>query len=146
MKMKYYVGIDAGVKTGIGVWNPNFKCIEAIKTMPIHKAFDFIKDLSNKAELYVRVEDARQRKWFGKQSNSKQQGAGSIKRDCSIWEAFLQDLKKDGVIKDFKMVHPIKGSTKLEPELFRRATGYALTTSEHARDAIMLVYQLNNWN
>ncbi len=65
----------------------------------------------------------------------KQQGAGSVKRDCKIWEDFLTDLDIP-----FEMVAPRKGMTKYSAAAFKKLTGYEGKTSEHARDAAMLVF------
>ncbi|WP_127846185.1 hypothetical protein [Psychroflexus aestuariivivens] len=137
------VGIDPGVDTGVGLCFSN-KDKDAL-TLPIHKAFNLINHLVNTNEkVYVRVEDARKRKWFGKNSNSKQQGAGSIKRDCKIWEDFLTEVKKDHPGKfNFQMIHPVKGATKLNSKTFNQITGITKRTSNHARDAYMLVHGLN---
>lgn len=55
----------------------------------------------------MRVEDARQRKWFGARSSSKLQGAGSVKRDSAIWDDYL---KSTGVM--YRMVSPANNTTK----------------------------------
>ncbi len=134
-----YIGIDPGVKTGIGYINGENKFA---KTMAIHNAINFIVGLSNKdIEAHIRVEDARKRKWFGQRAQEKQQGAGSIKRDCKIWEDFLTQINKNSENKiTFEMLHPIKGGTKIEEKMFQKITGIASSTSEHARDAFMLIH------
>ena len=82
-------------------------------------------------------EDARHRTWFGKDKNisAKLQGAGSIKRDCSIWEDFLQDYEIP-----FRAVPPQKGCTKWTEEYFKMVTGWKGKTSSHSRDAAVLVF------
>lgn len=87
--------------------------------------------------LKIRIEDARLRRWFGKTSREVLQGAGSIKRDCKIWEEFfeLHDLP-------FEFVAPKNNKTKLDAKLFSNMTGCKLRTNEHERDAAMLVYGL----
>ncbi len=135
------IGIDPGVSTGFAIWIPQNKIFHLVKTLKIHKAMQQIIELSNNYNVYVIVEDARLRKWFGSNSNLKQQGAGSIKRDSKIWDDFLNDLKKLKAIVDYKMIHPIKGATKLNKTTFARATKYNESTSEHGRDAAMLVFQ-----
>lgn len=134
-----YIGIDPGVKTGIGFINGTQKMA---KTIAIHNAINFIIDLLNKdLEVHIRVEDARKRKWFGPRSQEKQQGAGSVKRDCSIWEDFLTEINKLSENKiTFEMLHPVKGATKLNKEMFQKITGITSVTSEHARDAYMLIH------
>lgn len=92
-------------------------------------------------KLIVRVEDPRQRTWFGtermtrEEERKKLQGVGSVKRDASIWEDFLTDL---GV--EFEMVAPKRNVTKLPQDTFKTYTGWQNRTNEHGRDAAMLVF------
>lgn len=134
-----YIGIDPGIKTGFAIICNDQK--EAL-TVTIHNAFPLIKQLLKRDDkIHVRVEDARKRKWFGVKSKDKQQGAGSIKRDSKIWEDFLTELssKKDSKL-TFEMLHPIKGGTKINKVLFKKISGITKVTSEHARDAYMLIH------
>ncbi len=143
--MKLYIGIDPGTVTGIGSWNPDYRKYEDVTSMPLHSAMDYIKEQGRLYDVYVRVEDARQRKWFGDRSHMKKQGAGAVKRDSKIWEDFLTDMKKQKVISGFSMVHPMKNATKLNAQQFQRLTGWSSRTNEHARDAAMLVYNFKCW-
>jgi hypothetical protein len=86
-------------------------------------------------ELVV-FEDARLRKWYGKADRERLQGAGSIKRDCTIWSEFLADLAGVRVL----AVPPQAGATKWSAERFAKVTGWTSRTSEHARDAAMLLW------
>ncbi|QQV90875.1 Holliday junction resolvase [Polaribacter phage Freya_1] len=132
------IGIDPGVKTGFAViCNSEKKAI----TLTIHNALQQVKTLLNQhGEIHVRVEDARKRKWFGPNSAAKKQGAGSIKRDCKIWYDFLKELSKEKHTNlTFEMIHPIKGGTKIDKELFKKMSGIKTVTSEHARDAFLLI-------
>lgn len=133
-----FIGIDPGTETGIGVIVG--KDI-TLKTVKIHEAMKFIEDLVHEDRVHIRVEDARKRKWFGMNSDSKKQGAGSVKRDCTIWEDFLTDLEKqtDGLL-TFEMIHPVKGSTKLDSKRFNMITGFTGRSNQHSRDALMLVF------
>lgn len=137
---KYYIGIDTGVNTGIAVYDSLSKALILIKTTDIISAIDIVKQYHNDYpnDVFVRVEDARKRKWYGAKANAKQQGAGSVKRDAKMWEDFL----KNGKI-PHEMTHPIKGATKLNKVQFEKITGYKGTTSEHSRDAAMLVFGLS---
>ena len=132
------IGIDPGVKTGVGIINGNQRIAEA---MPIHQAMQSIVNLVNKKkDIHIRIEDARLRKWFGQNSAAKKQGAGSVKRDCKIWEDFLTDLKKSSQQSiTFEMIHPVKGATKINAKMFRQITGIQQRTNEHGRDAYMLI-------
>lgn len=136
-----YIGIDTGVKTGYAFWNPEYKYLK-VQTSSIHKAMADVGDiLKTGTPLMVRVEDARQRKWFGRNASDKQQGAGSVKRDSNAWNRFLVDMAKTypGML-GFEMVAPKNNKTKLDPVQFAKLTGYTRRTSEHGRDAAMLVY------
>jgi hypothetical protein len=129
---KYSIGIDCGVKTGVCVYDITSNSIKEIGTYKIHRAMELVLSLKDYIEVVI-VEDARLRKWFGNNSKQKVQGAGSIKRDAVIWEDFLKDYKIN-----YKMVHPIKGGTKISEHLFNQISGYEKRTSNHARDAYFL--------
>lgn len=130
-----YIGIDPGTQTGIAVWNKDRKEFHLIGTMGIIRAMESVKEIKETYATEVRFEDARQRAWFGNAGVEQLQGAGSIKRDCSIWEEFLTEI---GV--RFKMVAPRNNRTKLNDKKFKALTKYQGRTSEHARDAAMLVF------
>jgi hypothetical protein len=63
------------------------------------------------------------------------QGAGSVKRDCNIWEEFLTEKRIP-----FEAVAPKHNVTKLRADAFRNITRWEGRTNEHERDAAMLVY------
>lgn len=134
-KYKYAIGIDPGVNTGIAAWCCVMKKFICIKTCKIHEAIKFIETF-NANEIKVIIEDAR-KATFGRNNEKdfhKAQGAGSVKRDCKIWEDFLMDL---GI--DFEMKRPRKSITKLSGESFKILTKWEGRTSSHAKDAAMLV-------
>ena len=135
-----YIGIDTGVHTGYAEWDSVNKRFNTIETIGICTAFDYVlklRDIYSTSSICVRFEDARQRKWFGNADREQLQGAGSIKRDCSIWEEFLT-----GKSIPFNAIPPQRNITKLSKESFSKITGYNGRTSEHARDAAMLVFNL----
>lgn len=146
---KIYIGIDTGTHTGVAVWNGNqFAMLE---TMPIHKAMEIVSTYVQTAklgggEVVVRVEDPRQRTWFGtermsrEQERKKLQGVGSVKRDASIWDDFLSDLCKTKANISYEMVAPKRNVTKLTSESFKAITKWQGRTNEHNRDAAMLVF------
>lgn len=138
-----YIGIDTGVHTGIAVWDSEKGKFVYLDTLKIHEALNIVRSYAyTDVPLCVRFEDARQRKWIPMSKNmtaelGRAQGAGYVKAHCQIWEDFLRD-------KDipFEMIAPRRNVTKLSAEQFERITGYKARTSEHARDAAMLVYGL----
>lgn len=137
-----YIGIDTGTHTGLAVWDGDR--LTAVETIPIHAALLRVKELAafyghNGNGVTVYFEDARLRKWYGtrtaKQDRARLQGAGSVKRDCAIWEEALSDW---GI--PFVAVAPKNNLTKMTAEYFRSLTGWTGRTSEHGRDAAMLVF------
>lgn len=136
-----YIGIDTGVNTGVAIWNKPKKKFDMVKKMMIHQAMEIVAQQAQRDHVCVYVEDARQRKWFNdagkswKERKDKLQGAGSVKRDCKIWEDFLTDK---GI--PFKLIAPKNNTTKLDADSFKAITGYKERTCEHSRDAAMMVY------
>lgn len=131
------IGIDPGTHTGVAVWDSREGKFLSLETLLIHDALDLVKRYANinNRDMQVVFEDARQRKWFGKgDTSAKLQGAGSVKRDCSIWEDFCKDYDIP-----FWAKPPVKGATKVSAEYFKMVSHYTGRTSEHSRDAAMLV-------
>jgi hypothetical protein len=126
------IGIDPGTNTGVavrycGTWH-------TIATMTIIEAIDLVRGWTLEEEtILVRFEDARLRTWFGKSGPEKWKGAGSIMRDCAIWEETLTAL---GI--PFEKVPPkeVKETTAAQ---FQKLTGWKTRTSIHAREAAWLV-------
>ena len=133
-----FIGVDTGTHTGVAVWDSDEREFLEIKTMMLHQALQFVITMCqvwNRENVMVLFEDARQRKWFGYNSDAKMQGAGSVKRDAAIWEEFCTDYEIA-----FRALPPAKGATKLKPDYFKAITGWKGKTSEHARDAAMIVF------
>lgn len=136
-----WIGIDPGEHTGLAVWDTDRNELVAVMTVPIHRAMDAVRMWRDDSEaLTVVFEDARQRKWFEREKDNaeyrgKLMGAGAAKRDARIWEEFLEDSD----IACLK-VPPRPGMTKWNADTFARVTGWKGRTSNHARDAAMLVW------
>lgn len=133
--MRYFIGIDAGTHTGVAIWDKQEKRFAKIVTTSILKAIDIVRRYNIEDEVQVRIEDARKRRWFGNSGRERLQGAGSVKRDCAIWEEFLNDEKIP-----YMLIAPKNNSTKMSADSFSRLTGYSGRTNEHNRDAAMLVF------
>ncbi len=132
-----YIGIDPGTNTGFA--KSIAGRLHEVKTYNIVQAMDAVAHSarwakSNDKRLVVYIEDARLRKWVTG-GREKLQGVGSVKRDCGIWEEFCvhHDIH-------FVLVAPKNNKTKLSAEQFKRLTGWTHRTSEHARDAVMLIW------
>ena len=136
------VGIDPGVHTGLAVWDTSSRQLLEIRCTGIVSAMDYLDDLAyNRGIGLVVFEDARQRTWIPRERDIRQvkgraMGAGSVKRDCSIWEEWCSAR---GI--QFIASRPKTGMTKLTDAYFRGITGYDRRTNEHGRDAAMLVFQ-----
>lgn len=142
LKRRYYIGIDTGVNTGIAAWDKLLKGFCFIKSVKIHTAMAMVKDLHEKYPegVFVRVEDARLRKWIPKgktevEERGRREGAGYVKRDAVIWEDYLTEL---GI--PFDLVAPKNNKTKLNSENFKKYTNWKERVNDHARDAAMLVF------
>lgn len=131
------IGIDTGTHTGVAIYETFSKTIERLETLPIHKAMALVlaTALDNPNDTHVYFEDARLRKWFGRSGREQLQGAGSVKRDCAIWEDYLTDYKIP-----FTAIPPCQNTTKLPADYFAKLTEWTARCSEHARDAAMLVF------
>lgn len=146
--MAIWIGLDPGDNTGFAVWDGTAREFLAVATMPLWRAMEEVKRWQYACllapvpvSLYVIFEDARQRKWFPQERNQseyrgKLMGAGAAKRDAKIWEEFLNAMHIP-----FSAVKPAAGQTKWDPDYWARITGWQGRTSEHSRDAALLVFQ-----
>jgi hypothetical protein len=137
MKYDSIIGIDPGVNTGIAIWNFKKKEFENMFSASILKAMQKIEIYSVFGDNLFMIENPNLRKWYGSNSNSKLQGAGSIKRDYSIWMEWfkMNDLT-------FKELDPKNIRTKVNSDSFKKLTGWNERTNEHSRDAAMMVFGL----
>ena len=132
------IGIDPGVNTGLAVWDGH-RFTEVV-TASIVGAMKIVRDYADAHPVTLVVEDARKRKWIPREKSLSQfkgraMGAGSVKRDCAIWEEFADYY---GI--PIEMPAPRPGLTKWDAAYWAKVTGYKGRTSEHARDAAMLVF------
>ena len=140
-----YIGIDPGKDTGVAIYDPDIKQLVSVETLKIHRA---LKEVAELYELHrlpgrgivVVFEDARKRTWLPRESSlsewkGRTMGAGSVRRDATIWEDFLKDY---GIA--FLNPGPSKGMTKWNEDYFKKVTGYTGRTSNHGRDAAALVF------
>lgn len=133
-----YIGIDPGKKTGFAVWDHDAKYLAEVDTMSITQAMEKVRmmaDILGRENIRLYIEDARQRKWYGRTGRKRLKGAGSICQDSTIWDDFCRDL---GV--EYVMVAPRCNTTKLNDRQFRAITGWQKRASVHARDAACLVF------
>ncbi len=136
-----HVGIDPGVHTGIAAWNAKTKEFSVVETTHIFIAMDILKALIYEhgvSNVHVHCENPNTWRHFSGTSASKiaskAQGAGSVKRDFSIWKAYCEHI---GV--EFTPVSLTAALKKIDALRFQKYTGIRKRTSEHARDAAMIV-------
>lgn len=129
------IGIDPGTKTGIAIADTTEKRLIDVKAVQIHRALCILREYHDKGSLkVVYIEDSRNVSRV-KNSAAMAQGAGSIKRDCSILEDFCVDY---GI--PFTFIRPSKKSMlKMSKEWLKQQTGWDKVTSQHARDAVGLI-------
>lgn len=138
------IGIDPGAHTGFALWDAAHLQLRRVESMSIAEAQQEIREAWwNQTLDLVIVEDARKRTFFrrmdilqAKYGAAVREGAGSAKREASIWEEFLKIL---GV--PYVMLSPRR--TKTKAPRFQLQTGWKGRTNEHARDAAMLVFGQN---
>jgi hypothetical protein len=127
------VGIDPGTSTGIAIKDGD--TFKSVQTMTIIEAIEIVKNLHRgyDGNIFLRIEDARLRTFFGKSGPERWKGAGSIIRDCRIWEA---EMKRHNI--PVQWVHPreVKETTA---EQFKALTGWEGRTSIHAREAAWMI-------
>ena len=145
--MGIYIGIDPGENTGFAVWDSASRDFLEVATLPLWKALEEVKRWKYACLLapqpiafQVVFEDARQRTWFKPEMSrseyrGKLMGAGAAKRDSKIWEEFLQAQGISYIARG-----PHAGGTKWNKEYWYNITGWKGRTSEHARDAALLVF------
>lgn len=137
------IGIDTGVHTGLCIYDSEERSIKQICCVGIVKALDIVGGYAERhASIKVYFEDARQRKWIPREQSfsevkGRAMGAGSVKRDCQIWEEFLTDRRIP-----FEKVAPRCNITKLSAEQFCKLSGWTGRTNEHSRDAAGLILGL----
>lgn len=159
-RQKIVIGIDPGTKTGFAVKNlttGEWLDVDTIKRWEIPVK---VLEYAEKYEVYVVFEDATQRTWYGKderqfygkfRTNSMtkkdmsrykgiKMGAGSVMGSSTMIREFLDDCRIPYVAQK-----PKSGATKVDKKFVARL-GWEGRSSEHSRDAIMLIQGYNNRN
>ena len=131
-RRQYAIGVDPGTHTGLSFYDLRTKKLQSVETDGIISAMETALNYSDTAVLVV--EDARTRGG----SKETMLGAGSIRRDCSIWQEFA-DYYNMPIFWKATPRGKVR-TTKLTAEQFKALTGWGARTSNHARDAAMLVY------
>lgn len=141
--VRVIIGIDPGVNTGFAV-SESGKLLR-VECMTAVEAEDCVMQcviLCGEANVFVHVEDARLRAWFGgmdakqkKYGACVREGVGSVKRDCHRWQEFLSYHDIPHVL-----IAPKNNKTKMNADQFKAITKWQGRTNGHGRDAAMLVF------
>lgn len=131
----FIIGIDPGTDTGLCIKDFDTGKIITILTLKIHDALELVKLYTKKYRVFVRVEDARRVRYYT--DPVKKQGAGSVKRDCAIWEHALQNMNVR-----YQFAKPSQ-QKKWDQGDLEYYTGYTKRTSYHGRDACRLIVNIN---
>lgn len=142
-RTQFYVGIDIGTNTGYAVYDSHLKKFISIQTLKIHEAMEQVLLLAkeNENRIMVRFENVKSWRPFGKNrepASARIQGAGSIKRDQSIWEDYLTEHHIP-----YELVGLTQCRKKTTAAEFKQITGWdskVSPTTEHSRDSAMMVY------
>lgn len=150
----YVLALDPGTSTGLalagreplldgrGPWR-----WLALRTLPLHRAIPLVLqalEALGPERMLVLVEDARLVKHGTREE--RKQGAGSVKRDCAIWDAALADAAVELALGPRLCVQFVKPGgrwslRKVEPCKLALVTGCTLAGSVHARDAAAVAWE-----
>lgn len=140
-----HIGLDPGQSTGVAIWDSSKKEFLTIRTCDFWDAISVLMDAKDRhIDLMVTLEnpDANKPVFRGKfaahvDNNRKMdkiaQNIGSNKRDGQLLAEFCANAEIPVVL-----VTPTKG--KYTRETFEKLTKYTKPTSQHGRDAAMLVW------
>jgi hypothetical protein len=142
------VGIDPGTHTGITIYNCDTKEYIHCETLKIHQAIFKLQSIIDMSlipkGMLIIVEDSRNISGPAE----KKLGAGSIRRDCSIWEDYLTELvKKTSKDINFLFIRPTNNKyLKMDADLWVKYAKYTWTKmpSEHARDSATYLFKYIN--
>lgn len=143
-----YIGIDGGKQTGVAIWGGEPKQL-LVRTVTFWGCVDLVRAVLDFKEipnlglkvvgLTIVIEDVTKNKPTFRRRGQREgvidrmaQNVGSVKRET---ELLIERFEQWGLT--VKRVPPSK---KLSAATFKRWTGYTGRTSQHARDAAMLVW------
>ena len=147
-KFNVVIAIDPGTNTGLSIYDCDNKEWIMCSTLQIHKALFIINNIITEKNpninILIIVEDSR--KISG--GREKLLGAGSIRRDCSIWEDYLNEKAKlYNMTVLFTFISP-KGNKylKMDKEVWKQIAkwGESKMPSEHARDSATYLFSYIN--
>jgi hypothetical protein len=130
-----YVGIDPGTETGWAIWDRDQKRLTDMRTMTCVEAMVQVAMMHRAGSLGLVVFEDSNLHGRRDKSPGAAMGAGSIRRECAIWREWLEIHQIP-----YRAVSARQKGAKLSAEQFVKLTGKAGRTSQHARDAAMMVW------
>lgn len=134
------IGIDPGTVTGLAAWDTDQRKLLKVESHAILAAMRWVAAWNPGLVVF---EDARRRGRFDRMDEQQQkygaavrEGAGSVKRDCAIWQEFLEERNIPYQARAPRL-------TKKDRDRFLELTGWAARTNQHGRDAGLVVAGLN---
>ena len=155
MGTRFYIGIDPGRKTGFAVWDSSDKKLCVVKTFSFWQVADELEEISSTFLIHapepcaldvlptVVIEDPSKNKptFFRKGMTQREMQKISQNVGANKEHGLLMIDRAESLGFEVIRVRPYsKTQTKLKADTFKKITGYQGRTSEHARDAAMLVF------
>lgn len=143
MKPRYYIGVDPGRKTGYALWDSEKRKLVEIYTWTFWRLFDYVHPRFNPDNTAIVIEDPSQNRptFYREGATRREMEKISQNVGANKEHAILLIERFESLGFEVLRVRPSKKTqTKLTAKAFERITGYSERTSEHARDAAMLVY------
>lgn len=140
-----YIGVDPGVNTGIASWNTKLKDFQILKTTNFWGCIDILNDFIKIKNSFgdigfkVFIEDTtKSRVVFGRNSMGRSISVGMLIKETQL----IIDFCENNDINIIKKIPTKNTLTKLNAKQFKQLTGWQGRTSQHSRDAGMMVYGL----
>ena len=139
--VRMYLGVDPGKQTGLALWVPSEDRLILPPAKSFFDALSWAAEHADPACTVCVVEDPTQNKPIfnrgvsGRRNLKIAQNVGSNKRSAQLT---IKGLLRRGFY--VRRVRPT--SAKWSKETLERMTGYTGRSSQHARDAAKLVYNL----
>lgn len=148
----YLIGLDPGKKTGVCLYDKSKKIVVKLCTLDFWQVFDLITEVAfilrgidYQGKIAFNIENSALNKpTFAKPEDGKEltrqkisRNVGSNQRESVL---LIEGIRRLGY--EVKEVRPTKKAAfkgKITVELFKAMTGWKGSSSQHARDAAMLV-------
>ena len=144
---RLFIGLDAGRETGLAIWNAIEQRFDVLTTTTFWEAIALVLAYPVDQVLVV-IEDPSQNKTTFSHGTPRTLKAArrreKISRDVGMNQREARLLAEGLARKGYRVRRIRPRSSKLGAEQFKRLTRYPGRTSQHARDAGMLVFGLRN--